>query len=101
MKPILSIKVVYRLLSLPLSQGSRSVLFVDTDLPQNRTRLFKPINVLKQLDDNDPDVFLLGTFDRYPARPNNLENMCLHELLNLFLYIKPVPSLCQQTKQEL
>lgn len=59
MKPILSIKVVYRLLSLPLSQGSRSVLFVDTDLPQNRTRLFKPINVLKQLDDNDPDVFLL------------------------------------------
>lgn len=83
-KPILSIKVVYRLLSLPLSQGSRSVLFVDTDLPQNRTRLFKPINVLKQLDDNDRDVFLLGTFDRYPARPNNLENMCLHEFVSLY-----------------
>lgn len=77
-------EAVYRLLSLPLSQGSRSVLFVYTDLPQNRTRLFKPINVLKQLDDNDPDVFLLGTLDRYPARPNYLENMCLHEFVSLY-----------------
>lgn len=32
-------EAVYRLLSLPLSQGSRCVLFVGTDLPENRTRL--------------------------------------------------------------
>lgn len=50
-------ETVYRLLSLPLSQGSRCVLFVDTDLPENRTRLFKPINVFEQLDEDYPVVF--------------------------------------------
>lgn len=53
-------------------------------MPENRTRLFKPINVLEQLDEDDPDVFLLGTLDRYPARPNNLESMCLHEFVSLY-----------------
>lgn len=28
--------------------------------------------------------FLLGTLDRYPARPNNLESMCLHEFVPLY-----------------
>ena len=54
-------EAVYRLLSLPLSQGSRQIVFVDTDLPYNRTRMFKPMTVLKQLDDDDPDVFLHGS----------------------------------------
>ena len=70
-------EAVYRLLSLPLTQGSRQVLFIPTDLPENRTRLFKPMKVLKQLEDDDPDVFQTNILDRYAARPNRLEGMCL------------------------
>ena len=54
---------MYCLLALPLSQGSRQVIFIDTDLPENRLRLFKPMKVLQMLDDNDPDVFQLGMLD--------------------------------------
>ena len=77
-------EAVYRLLSLPLSQGSRQVVFVDTDLQENRTRMFKPMNILKQLDDDDPDVFLQSIIDRYPARPNQLEEMCFSEFVSLY-----------------
>lgn len=38
-----------------ISKGSRQL--VVSDLPENRTHMFKPMNVLKQLDDIDLDVF--------------------------------------------
>lgn len=40
-------EAVYRLLSLPLYQGTRLVVFIDTDLPENRTRLFKPVTIMQ------------------------------------------------------
>ena len=70
-------EAVYRLLSLPLTQGSRQVLFIPTDLPENRTRLFKPMKDLQRLDDDDPNVFQTNILDRYSARPNKLEDTCL------------------------
>lgn len=54
-------EVVYRLLSLPLVQGSREIVFVHTDLPENRTRLFKPLKLLETLDDSDTDVFMVNS----------------------------------------
>lgn len=72
-------EAVYRLLSLPLSRGSREVLFVNTDLPENRTRLFKPIALIENMEDDDPDVYQKGLLDRYSARPNSLDDMCLAE----------------------
>ena len=47
---------VYRLLSFPLTQESRQALFIPTDLPENRTKLFKPMKDLQRLHDDDPDV---------------------------------------------
>ena len=52
-------EAVYRLLSLPLVQGSREVVFIPTDLPQNRTRIFKPMKLLQMLDDDDTDVYMV------------------------------------------
>jgi hypothetical protein len=55
-------EAVYRLLSLPLVQGSREIVFVPTDLPENRTRLFKPLKLLETLGDNDTDVLMVNIF---------------------------------------
>lgn len=52
-------EVIYRLMSLPLVQGSRQIVFVPTDLPEQRTRLFKPLKLLQMLEDDDADVFMV------------------------------------------
>jgi len=83
---------VYCLLALPLSQGYRQVIFIDTDLPENRLRLFKPMKLLQMLEDNDPDVFQLGMLDQYPARPNRLDNMCLREFVALYRITGKAPT---------
>lgn len=77
-------EAVYRLLSLPLTQGSRQVIFLDTDLKENRTRLFKSLNVIQNLDDYDPVVYVTGMNDRYAARPDKLENMCFMEFVSMY-----------------
>ena len=55
-------EAVYRILPLPLTQGSHQVLFLATDLPENRTRLFKPLKLIEVMDDDDPDVFQVGIY---------------------------------------
>ena len=52
-------EAVYRVLSLPLTKSSRQVIFIPTNLPENRTRLFKPLRVIETMDDDDPDVFMV------------------------------------------
>lgn len=52
-------EAIYRLMSLPLVQGSRQIVFVPTDLPEQRTRLFKPLKLLQMLEDDDADVFMV------------------------------------------
>jgi hypothetical protein len=53
-------KGIYRLLSLPLVQGSRQILFIPTDLPELRTHLFKPMKVIETLEDDDLDLFMVS-----------------------------------------
>ena len=79
-------EAVYRLLSLPLTKGSRQVIFIPTDLPENRTRLFKPMKLIETLEDDDPDVFQMSILDRYEARPVCLEELCLAEFVARYTY---------------
>ena len=79
-------EAVYRLMSLPLSKGSREVVFIATDLPENRTRLMKPIKIIKNLEDDDTDVFQAGYLERYPMRPAIVEDMCLAEFVSKYRY---------------
>jgi len=39
------------------------------------------MKLLQMLEDDDPDVFQLGMLDRYLARPNRLDNMCLRDFV--------------------
>ena len=49
-------EAVYRLLSLPMKQLSRSVVFIDTNPKHERIAVLKTNDSLSQLDDDDTNV---------------------------------------------
>ena len=67
-------EAVYRILSLPMKQLSRSVVFVDTNPKHERIALLKNKDSLGQLNDDDTNVFHI---DRYQHWPQQLNSMCL------------------------
>ena len=72
-------EAVYRILSIPMKQLSRSVVFVDTNAHNERIAVLKDNSALSQLDDNDTNVFKTSLIDRYQHRPQKLRTMCLAE----------------------
>ena len=50
-------EAVYRLLSFPLFKCTLRTVFVPADLPQNRVRLFKHLSSIREMDDDDDDIF--------------------------------------------
>ena len=86
-------EAVYRILPLSLTQSSNQVLFIPTDVPEKRTRLFKPLAQIQSLEDDDPDVFQTSILERYSARPNSLEDMCLADFAMRYRYASRRPGL--------
>ena len=72
-------EAVYRILSLPMKQLSRSVVFVDTNTKKERIAVLKDNATLARLHENDTNVFCTSLIDRYQHRPQNLLAMCLAE----------------------
>ena len=54
---------------LHLKGSSRATVFVAAIPKRQRTRLVRPSNQLRELDNGDTNVFMHGLFDRYTARP--------------------------------
>ena len=79
-------EAVYRVLSLPLIRGSRQVIFVPTDLPENRTKLLKPLKKIQELDDDDEDLYMSGMLEKYADRPHSVENLCLADFSSYYCY---------------
>ena len=72
-------EVAYRLLSMPMKQLSRSVVFVDTNPKNERVAVLKDSASLRDLADDDTNVFQKSLIDRYQHRPLELQSMCLAE----------------------
>ena len=72
-------EAVYRILSLPMKQLSRSVVYVDINPKQERIAVLKQSAALSQLHDDDTNVFQKSLIDRYQHRPEELKSMCLAE----------------------
>ena len=72
-------EAVYRMLSIPMNQLSRSVVFVDTNPKHEWIAVLKNTAAIEQLedDDDDDDVFQKSLIDRYQHRPHDLDSMCL------------------------
>ena len=63
--------------ALHLKGSSRATVFVATVSEERRTRLVKPSSQLRELGDEDTNVFLMGLIDRYAARP---EGECFNSM---------------------
>ena len=88
-------EAVYRLLSLPMKQLSRSVVFVDTNPKHERIAVLKNNDSLSQLHDDDTNVFQKSLIDRYQHRPQQLNSMCLAEFAATYVTnYKPDDSMC-------
>ena len=85
-------EAVYRILSLPMKQLSRSVVFN----PKNeRIAVLKNNDSLSQLNDDYTDIFQKSLIDRYQHRPQQLNSMCLAEFAATYVVdYKPVDSMC-------
>ena len=72
-------EAVYRMLSMPIKQLSRSVIFVNTNPKNERIAVLKSSDDLNKLDDDDTNVFQKSLVDRYQHRPHTIRSMCFAE----------------------
>ena len=84
-------EAAYRILSMPLKRSTRQVLYVPTELSEERVRMLKPMDIIQHLHDEDEDIYMEGMVDRYPYRPKELENICLADFISSYRlhYKKP------------
>ena len=77
-------EAAYHLDGIPLKRFNIKLIWVPSDLPEDRIRLVKPKSMLENMEDDDTDVFWLGLPDKYAARPKQkiFENMCMYELVS-------------------
>ena len=68
-------EAVYRILSLPLKQMTRKVVFVNTAAKEDRVSLLKPINQIQDMDNDSEDIYQTSLMDRYAARPDQLNHV--------------------------
>lgn len=74
-------EAAYRLLSIPLKRCSSKMVWIPTDLPDERIGILKPQSLLDELDDDDTDIYALGIVEKYKKRPDSplLNELCLWE----------------------
>ena len=70
-------EAIHRVTSQWLFRKSRSVVFVNNAPKEERHRMPKSPCDLAGMEDEDEDVFMASIHDRYAARPNDLEDLCL------------------------
>ena len=64
-------------LSMWFMKKSRKVTFVNSGMRDDHVSLPKNGKILDGLEDDEDNVYMLSIHDRYAARPDALENMCL------------------------
>ena len=69
-------EAIKRVLSLPMRTSNIDVIYLDTGLKKNRTRILKPQNMLDMMDPEDTKVYATNIIERYTKRPDELEKLC-------------------------
>ena len=64
---------VYIVLQLPMRKASRQVIFINTSPPEEREELLKPLDDIKDMEDDCEDIYTNGLIKRYTMRPSSLE----------------------------
>ena len=74
-------EAVYTLLQLHLRQSSRTVIFINTSIKENRVIFLKSQADLEEMADEDTDVECDNASKRYLRRPVQLEDTCLADFI--------------------
>ena len=72
-------EAVYIIMGMPVSQFSRSNIFVNTFPCNERVRILKSKSALKKLSPDSEDIYISSMIDHYSKRPSSLENISLAE----------------------
>ena len=70
-------EAAYLVLQMPLTKGSRDVIFLSTSPPDERVQLLKQKYQLEELSPDSTDIHHKNIFERYAKRPKQLERWCL------------------------
>jgi len=70
-------EAAYGILGLQLSKFSRDHVYINTGVPDERSRLTKSAEELKNMNPDDTDVLMDGLIEHYVKRSEQLENLCL------------------------
>ena len=60
-----------------MKKSSRQVVFINTAPTDERVQLLKPVNDIKEMEDDCEDVYTTGLLQRYAKRPFSLEHLTL------------------------
>ena len=87
-------EAVYIALQLPMRKSSRQVVFINTSPPEDRVQLLKPLQEIRDLEDESDEIYASGLIKCYIKRPANLENLSLADWAAWYdshgtSYIKP------------
>ena len=77
-------EAVYRVLSLPLKQLSRKVVYINTEAKENRICLLKPTYIIDMLPDDSEDIYQTNLLDRYRI-PRNFRGRKLSRISRIFI----------------
>ncbi len=75
------------ILSLPFRETSRTVTFVNTAPPSERSFLLKDADSLQCLDDDSTDIATANMVSRYKERPQHMSNICLATFIAWYNFI--------------
>lgn len=70
-------EAIYNILGMAMRRSSRSIIFIPTNPPNERTVLLKCYEQLQQLQDDDEDIESGNMIKRYACRPFALNNLTL------------------------
>ena len=94
-------EAVKRVLSQWLFKKSRSVVIVSNHPAEERHRMPKSAAELKDKDDGDEDVWMLSVHDRYAARPDEMETVCLAAFATQYTTCSPLNKNALHLKKDL
>ena len=66
-------EAVYIVLQLPMRKASRQVIFINTSPPEERVELLKPLDDIKDMEDDCEDIYTNGLIKRYTMQTSNVE----------------------------
>lgn len=86
-------EAVVRVLSLPMKQWDKDVLYVPSGLKTSRTRILMSLSILEDMHFDDENIVATYIIGNYEKRSNNLLSMCVGDFTPS--YISKKQMMCQ------